>query len=115
VFIHLAALDPDKPVNTVTAEEWGRIVELLKGLRVTVLRMASLEEAIVTAGGLSIKEIDPRTMMSKLVPGLFFAGELIDIDARTGGFNLQSAFSTGHVAGEAAAEYARGISRASGE
>ena len=105
VFMWLAELDPDKQVSSVTAEERGRIVELLKDLRVTVVRMASLEEAIVTAGGVSIREIDPKTMMSKLVPGLFFAGEVIDIDARTGGFNLQAAFSTGYVAGEAAAEF----------
>jgi predicted Rossmann fold flavoprotein len=115
VFIYLAGIDPNKPVNSITAEERSRMVELLKGLRVTVTRMASLDEAIVTAGGVSVKEIDPRTMMSKLVPGLFFAGEVIDIDARTGGFNIQAAFSTGFVAGEAAAQYAGGISRVNGE
>ncbi|MGC8862727.1 MAG: NAD(P)/FAD-dependent oxidoreductase [Armatimonadota bacterium] len=115
VFVELAGLDPNKPVNTVTAQERGRIVELLKGLEVTVAGTAPLNDAIVTAGGVSIKEIDPRTMMSKLVPGLFFAGEVIDIDARTGGFNLQAAFSTGWVAGEAAAKYADRICRAGGE
>jgi predicted flavoprotein YhiN len=78
-------------------------VDRLKDLRVTVKIMATLEEAIVTAGGVAINEIDPRTMMSKLVDGLFFAGEVIDIDAKTGGFNLQAAFSTGYVAGEACA------------
>ncbi len=114
-FVGLASLDPDKPVNSVTAEERGRIIDLLKDLRVTVVRMASLDEAIVTAGGVSIREIEPKTMMSKLVPGLFLAGEVIDIDARTGGFNLQAAFSTGWVAGEAAAEYAGGILGTDGE
>jgi hypothetical protein len=115
VFIYLTGVEPDKPVNSITAQERDRIVDLLKGLRVTVVRMASLEDAIVTAGGVSIREIDPRTMMSKLVPGLFFAGEIIDIDADTGGFNLQAAFSTGYVAGDSAANYARGISRGDGE
>ncbi len=107
VFVGLAELNPDKPVNVVTAQERARIVELLKDFRVTVKGMGPLEEAIVTAGGVSTREIDPRTMMSKLVDGLFFAGEVIDIDARTGGFNLQAAFSTGWVAGESAAEYVR--------
>ena len=104
-FIELTSIDGDKPVNSITAEERTRIVDLLKDLRVTVVRMASLDEAIVTAGGVPVKEIDSRTMMSKIVPGLFLAGEVIDIDAKTGGFNLQAAFSTGFVAGEAAAEY----------
>ena len=116
VFMWLAELDPDKHVSSVTAEERGRIVERLKDLRVTVVRMASLDEAIVTAGGVSIREIDSKTMMSKLVPGLFFAGEVIDIDARTGGFNLQAAFSTGYVAGEAVARFAKaGIRTRHGE
>ncbi|MCE5198977.1 MAG: NAD(P)/FAD-dependent oxidoreductase [Armatimonadota bacterium] len=107
VFVRLVAIDPDKPVNTITASERTDLVDLLKDFRVTVKRMAPLDEAIVTAGGVSIKEIDPKTMMSKLVDGLFFAGEVIDIDAETGGYNLQAAFSTGYVAGEAAAEFAQ--------
>lgn len=102
-FVALVGIDPNKPVHSITAQERGRIVDLLKDLRVTVARMAPLEEAIVTAGGVPVAEIDSRTMMSRLVPGLFFAGEVIDIDAETGGFNLQAAFSTGWVAGEAAA------------
>lgn len=102
-FEKLAGLEGDKPVHSVTAAERNRIVELLKDMRVTVKSMAPLGEAIVTAGGVAINEIDPRTMMSKLVGGLFFAGEAIDIDARTGGFNLQAAFSTGYIAGEASA------------
>lgn len=104
-FVILSGIEGDKSVNSITAVERTRAVELLKDLRLTVVQMGSLDEAIVTAGGVSIKEIDPRTMMSKLVEGLFFAGEVIDIDARTGGFNLQAAFSTGYVAGESAAEY----------
>lgn len=107
MFAYMAGIDPAKPTNTITAEERGRIVGLLKSLNVTVRGLGSLEEAIVTAGGVPIHEIDPKTMMSKLVEGLFFAGEVIDIDAETGGFNLQAAFSTGYVAGEAAADVAQ--------
>ncbi len=103
----LCEIEPHKPVNSITAAERARIVSLLKGLNLTVTSLGSLEEAIVTAGGVPIGEIDPRTMMSKLVPGLFFAGEIIDIDAETGGYNLQAAFSTGYVAGEAAAAHAQ--------
>ncbi|MEN6614096.1 MAG: NAD(P)/FAD-dependent oxidoreductase [Armatimonadota bacterium] len=105
VFIYVGGLDGDKPVNSITANERERMVDLLKDFRTQVVRMAPLDEAIVTAGGVCIKEIDPRTMMSKLVNGLFFAGEVMDIDAQTGGYNLQAAFSTGYVAGEAAADY----------
>jgi predicted Rossmann fold flavoprotein len=108
LFAYLTRIDPTKPVNSITSEERARIVGLLKDLRVTATRLGSLEEAIVTAGGVPISEIDPKTMMSKLVDGLFFAGEVIDVDAETGGFNLQAAFSTGYVAGEAAAHFASG-------
>lgn len=101
--LDMAEVDNEKPVNSITADERTRIVDMLKDLRVTVIGMSPLEEAIVTAGGVPTREIDPRTMMSKLVEGLFFAGEVIDIDGRTGGFNLQAAFSTGYVAGESAA------------
>ena len=99
----LCKIDPHKQVNSITAEERDRIVRVLKDLRLSVTELGSLEEAIVTAGGVPVGEIDPRTMMSKLVPGLFLAGEVIDIDAETGGYNLQAAFSTGYVAGESAA------------
>lgn len=109
VFVELSGIDPAKPVHSVSAVERAKIVETLKDLRVAVRGMAPLDEAIVTSGGVDIKEIDPRTMMSKLIDGLFFAGEVIDIDGRTGGFNLQAAFSTGWVAGESAAEYVRGL------
>ena len=75
----------------------------LKDLKVTVLRTRPVEEAIVTRGGVDTKQIDPRSMQSKLVSGLYFAGEVIDVDAYTGGFNLQIAFSTGRLAGQSAA------------
>ena len=106
LFPYLAGIDADKPVNTITVEERARLVRQLKDLRVTVTRLAPLEEAIVTSGGVPVSQIDSRTMISTLVRGLFFAGEVIDIDAETGGFNLQAAFSTGFVAGESAAEFA---------
>ena len=105
MFPTLVKIDGDKPINTITVSERTAIVDLLKDLRVRVLNLGSLEEAIVTSGGVPVKEIDPKTMMSKIVDGLFLAGEVIDIDAITGGFNLQAAFSTGFVAGEAAAEF----------
>ena len=108
LFAYLVGIDPAKATNTVTTEERARIVALLKDFRVTVSGLGSLEEAIVTAGGVPIGEIDPKTMMSKLVEGLFFAGEVIDIDAETGGYNLQAAFSTGYVAGESAAAIVHG-------
>ena len=102
-FPEIAGIDPDKMLNNITAVERNQIVERLKNLQVRVKSMASIDEAIVTAGGVSISEIDPKTMQSKLVNGLYFAGEVIDIDAKTGGFNLQAAFSTGWVAGDSAA------------
>ncbi len=103
VFVELAGIDPHKPLNSITAAERERIVALLKDFRVTVSQMGTLDEAIVTAGGVSLREVDPRTLMSKIVRGLYFAGEVLDIDARTGGYNLQAAFSTGWVAGDSAA------------
>jgi len=79
-------------------------VEFLKALRFNIKSPLPLEKAIVTAGGVSLKEIDPRTMASKIVKGLYFCGEIMDIDADTGGYNLQAAFSTGYLAGESAAK-----------
>jgi len=88
----------------VRSAERKRLGRLLKDWRLTVKGPRPLEEAIVTAGGVSVKEIHPSTMESKLVKGLHFCGEVIDVDGRTGGYNLQAAFSTGWVAGEAAAK-----------
>lgn len=79
------------------------MVQVLKGIRVPLVGFRPIEEAIVTRGGVSVKEIDPKTMQSKLVEGLYFAGEVLDVDAYTGGFNLQIAFSTATVAGTSAA------------
>jgi len=100
VFMRLSDIPPDTPVNKITGVQRKRIIGLLLDFRLRVEGARAADEAIVTAGGVSIKEIDPRTMESKLVRGLYFAGEVIDIDAVTGGYNLQAAFSTGWVAGE---------------
>lgn len=94
-----AFLDSDRPVNQVTAAERHRLVEVLQHLILIVTKTRPLSEAIVTAGGVSVREINPKTMESKLVPGLYFAGEVTDVDAYTGGYNLQAAFSMGNAAG----------------
>ena len=99
ILIKLSGIPEDKPVNTITREERRGLVALLKAFPVSVSGFRPIEEAIVTSGGVSTKEINPRTMESKLVSGLFFAGEVLDVDGYTGGFNLQIAWSTGFVAG----------------
>jgi len=101
--IDLAFLDGDKPVNQITKEERMRIAHVLTHMTFTIKGTRPISEAIVTAGGVSVKEINPKTMESKLIKNLFFAGEVIDIDGYTGGYNLQAAFSTGYAAGTYAA------------
>ena len=98
--INLTKIVPEKKVNEITKEERERIVKIIKNLQLIITGFRPIEEAITTSGGINIKEIDPKTMESKIVEGLFFAGEIIDIDAYTGGFNLQIAWSTGYVAGK---------------
>ena len=102
--IDLSGIDPRKKVNSVTKEERRRLLEAIKYMRLPLLRFRPIDEAIVTKGGVSVNEINPKTMESKIVSGLYFAGEVLDLDAYTGGFNLQIAFSTAVVAGESAAE-----------
>lgn len=102
-FVKLTGTPPAKKVNEITREERERVVSGLKHLRIPLSGFRPIDEAIVTKGGVSVKELDPHTMESKLVSGLYFAGEVIDVDAYTGGFNLQIAFSTGVAAGRAAA------------
>lgn len=97
--IELSAINPFKRVNEITKEERINFIKLLKNFEVTLKDFRSIEDAIVTAGGINIKEINPSTMESKLIKNLYFAGEIIDVDAYTGGFNLQIAYSTGYVAG----------------
>lgn len=98
IIISLAKLDPAKPINQITKEERQQLCHVLQHMTLTVKGLRPVEEAIVTAGGISLKEFNPKTMESKLVKGLYCAGEVLDIDAFTGGYNLQAAFSTGYVA-----------------
>lgn len=100
LMVRLSGIDPHKKVHSVTRDERRGLAELLKNFQMHVKGFRPLKEAIVTSGGVAVKEIDPGTMESKLVPGVFFAGEVIDVDAYTGGFNLQIAFSTGYLAGK---------------
>lgn len=104
VMVALSGIDPEKKVNEVTREERKGLVSLIKGLPMTVTGCRNFSEAIITQGGVSVKEINPSTMESKIVKGLYFAGEVLDLDALTGGFNLQIAWSTGHLAGCSAAQ-----------
>ncbi len=104
VVVSLSGIPGQEKVHQITREQRQALVQLLKGLPVTPQAFRPLEEAIVTCGGVAVKEVNPRTMESKLCPGLYFAGELLDVDAYTGGYNLQIAFSTGHAAGMALAE-----------
>ena len=97
--IDLSKINPNKKVNEITKKERKELIELLKNLRIGISGFRPIEEAIVTSGGVNIKEINPKTMESKIVKNLYIAGELIDVDAYTGGFNLQIAYSTGYTAG----------------
>lgn len=105
--LDLAYIDEEKPVHQITKAERLRIVNTLKHLPLTIVRTRPIDEAIVTAGGVSVKEMNPKTMESKLVKGLYFVGEVADVDGFTGGYNLQAAFSMGAVAGTWAAKSAR--------
>lgn len=97
--VELSKIDGEKRINEITKEERKALVNLLKNFTITVKGFRPVEEAIITCGGINVKEINPKTMESKLVKGLYFAGEIIDVDAYTGGFNLQIAYSTGYTAG----------------
>lgn len=99
MIIEACKIAPDKPVHSVTREERMTLVMTLKTFRLPISGLRPLAEAIVTAGGVDVREIDPKTMASKKIKGLFVVGELLDVDGFTGGFNLQAAFSSGYVAG----------------
>ena len=103
VTVSLSGIDPRKKINSITREERRALIDVIRGLRLTLIGFRPIDEAIITKGGVSVKEIDPKTMESKKCSGLYFAGEVIDVDAYTGGFNLQIAFSTGNLAGRSAA------------
>ena len=99
VIIELSGIVPDKKVNVISKEERAHLVDLIKHLELTLTGLRDYNEAIITKGGVKVKEIDPGTMESKLVEGLYFIGEVLDLDALTGGFNLQIAWSTAYAAG----------------
>ena len=100
VILEESKIDTKKAVNSITREERKTLVKLIKSFEITIYGFRPIEEAIITAGGVNVKEINPKTMESKLVKGLFVAGELLDVDGYTGGFNLQIAYSTGYTAGK---------------
>jgi len=99
IIIKISEIDPHIPVNTITREQRQRLCDAIKNVTLTPTGFRPLSEAIITSGGVSVKQINPSTMESKLISGLFFAGEIIDVDAYTGGYNLQIAYSTGYLAG----------------
>ncbi len=104
-YVEITGIPRDKPGHQISALERERLLDHLKSLRFNIKKSLPMSSAIVTAGGVSLKEIDPRTMASRIVKGLYFCGEVMDIDADTGGYNLQAAFSTGYLAGEQAAAF----------
>jgi predicted flavoprotein YhiN len=106
VLLTTSDIDYRKLNNQITASERERIISSLKSFRLKIKSALPIDQAMVTAGGVSLREVNPRTMGSRLVKGLYFCGEVLDIDAETGGYNLQAAFSTGYVAGKSAADYA---------
>ena len=97
--LNTVSFSAEKQANSVTKEERRRLVSALKSLPLTPIKLRGFQEAVVTSGGVSVKEIDPATMESKIIKGVFFCGEVLDCDAFTGGFNMQIAFSTGFLAG----------------
>ena len=99
VIVSLSGISAETKVNQITKQQRQDFVKLLKAFPLTVKSFRPIDEAIITSGGVAVNEISPKTMESKLVKGLYFAGEVLDVDAYTGGFNLQIAFSTGYVAG----------------
>ena len=104
IVIEHSEIDPHTKVNSITKKQRGKLLTALKQFPLTITGTRPIEEAIVTSGGVSVRQVSPKTMESKKVPGLYFAGEVLDLDAYTGGFNLQIAWSTGWLAGRSAAE-----------
>jgi predicted Rossmann fold flavoprotein len=103
IIVDLSGINPEKKVNEITRQERQKLVKLLKGLKMTVSSLLGFNMAIITSGGISLKEIDSKTMKSKLIENLFFAGEIINLHGPTGGYNLQLCWSTGYLAGQMAA------------
>ncbi|MBR3867628.1 MAG: NAD(P)/FAD-dependent oxidoreductase, partial [Butyricicoccus sp.] len=104
VIIARAGIDPRAKVHSITREQRQKLLSMLKAFPVEISGTRPIDEAIITTGGVSVKEVNPKTMESKKQPGLYFAGEVLDVDAYTGGFNLQIAWATGRLAGLSAAE-----------
>jgi predicted Rossmann fold flavoprotein len=104
VVVGLSGISPERKVHDITKTERKTLVRLLKNLELTVTGTAGFDEAVITRGGVCVKEVDPSTMESKLVRGLYFVGEVLDLDAYTGGYNLQIAFATGYLAATATSE-----------
>ena len=104
VIIHRSGIDPETKVHQITREQREHLVYIIKHFEIKLSGKGDFSEAIITSGGVEVRQVDPRTMESKLVPGLYFAGEILDVDALTGGYNLQIAYSTGYLAGLAAAK-----------
>ena len=107
--VRRSGIDPYRKCSQITKEERAALGNVIKHFTLTPRSFRPIDEAIVTSGGVSVAELSPKTMMSKKIGGLFFAGEVIDVDAYTGGYNLQIAFSTGHAAGEGAADFVLGM------
>jgi predicted Rossmann fold flavoprotein len=103
VILKLAKIDPEKDGNSITKDERKRLLSLLKQFPFKVNRLYGFDKAIITTGGINLKEVDPKTMRSKIIKNLYFAGEILDLDGPTGGYNLQVCWSTGNLAGESAA------------
>lgn len=108
VMIRLSGIDPEKKINLVTKEERKQLLHLLKEMEFGVVGLLGFDKAVITSGGVNLREVDPKTMRSKVIDNLYFAGEVLDLDAPTGGYNLQEAWSTGYLAGKSAAENAIG-------
>ena len=104
VVVEKAEIPLEKAVNSITKTERQRLVKTMKNLTFSIKGLEDIKGAIITAGGVSVKEVNPKTMESRIIKNLYFAGEVLDVDALTGGFNLQIAFSTGYVAGLSASE-----------
>ena len=103
VILELAETDPAQKGNSITKDERRKLRMLLKQFPLTVKSLSGFDKAIITAGGIALKEVDPKTMRSRIIKNLFFAGEILDLDGPTGGYNLQVCWSTGYIAGESAA------------
>ncbi|MBU1922114.1 NAD(P)/FAD-dependent oxidoreductase, partial [Patescibacteria group bacterium] len=100
VIIKLSKIDENKKINEVTKIERKKLIKLLKEFELNIKGLAGFEKAIITSGGVDLKEVDPKTMKSKIINNLYFAGEILDIDGPTGGYNMQAAWSTGYLVGE---------------